>query len=163
MNKSILIIAAAALTLVGCGTADNSQKKEESKIENVQVIRLEPRQISREVEYSTTLEGYEQMNVSPSVQGNIEHIYVEPGTRVAKGQLLVRLDQTQLNSAKVQHNRLAVDLARTEALLKTGNVAQSVYDQLKSQFDASQENLKFLQKNTFVTAPFAGIITAKNY
>ena len=163
MNKSILIIAAAALTLVGCGTADNSQKKEESKIENVQVIRLEPRQISREVEYSTTLEGYEQMNVSPSVQGNIEHIYVEPGTRVAKGQLLVRLDQTQLNAAKVQHNRLAVDLARTEALLKTGNVAQSVYDQLKSQFDASQENLKFLQKNTFVIAPFAGIITAKNY
>ena len=44
MNKSILIIAVAALTLVGCGTADNSQKKEESKIENVQVIRLEPRQ-----------------------------------------------------------------------------------------------------------------------
>ena len=71
MNKSILIIAAAALTLVGCGKADNSQKKEESKIENVQVIRLDPRQISREVEYSTTLEGYEQMNVSPSVQGNI--------------------------------------------------------------------------------------------
>ena len=30
MNKSILIIAAAALTLVGCGKADNSQKKEES-------------------------------------------------------------------------------------------------------------------------------------
>ena len=60
MNKSILIIAVAALTLVGCGTADNSQKKEESKIENVQVIRLEPRQISREVEYSTTLEGSRQ-------------------------------------------------------------------------------------------------------
>ena len=63
----------------------------------------------------------------------------------------------------MQINTLGVELARTEALLKSGNIAQSVYDQLKSQYDVAVENKAFLEKNTFVKAPFAGVIAAKNY
>ncbi len=162
MKKSLLIVMVVALALVGCGS-NRQQKTEGDRVENVEVIKLTTRTIERNVQYSTTLEGYEQMNITPSVQGNIEKIYVEPGSNVSAGQLLVTLDQTQLNASKLQFNNLAVELARSEALLKSGNVAQSVYDQLKAQYDVAEENLAFLQKNTFVKAPFAGVITAKNY
>jgi len=161
MKKSFFLIAASALLFAGCGKKE--AKTEEVKTENVKVQTLEPQEINRNVEYSVTLEGYEEVNISPSVQGTIEHIYVEPGTRVSQGQLLVRMDQTQLNSAKVQRNSLAVELARAEALLKSGNIAQSVYDQLKAQYDVAVEQEAFLQRNTFVKSPISGVIAAKNY
>ncbi|MDR0830974.1 MAG: efflux RND transporter periplasmic adaptor subunit [Prevotellaceae bacterium] len=161
MKKTVLILAASALVFAGCG--EKGAKTEEAKTENVKVQTLTPKEITRTVEYSTTLEGYEQVNIAPSVQGNIEQIFVEPGAKVAAGTLLVRMDQTQLNSAKVQTNTLAVEFARMEALLKSGNIAQSVYDQLKAQYDVAKENEAFLQKNTFVRAPFAGVVATKNY
>ena len=162
MKKSLLMMVASAMLLVGCGGSEKQQEATE-KAESVEVKSLVPERIDRIVEYSTTLEGYEEVNISPSVQGNIEHIYVEPGAKVGAGQLLVRMDQTQLNSAKVQKNTLSVDLARSESLLKSGNLAQSVYDQQKAQYDMTAENVSFLEKNTFVKAPFAGVIAAKNY
>jgi RND family efflux transporter MFP subunit len=161
MKKAVLFLAASAIVLAGCGKKE--AKKDVVKSENVKVQTLQKQEITREVEYSTTLQGYEEVNISPSVQGNIEHICVEPNTRVAAGTLLVRMDQTQLNVAKVQKNTLGVELARMEALLKSGNIAQSVYDQTKAQYDAAAENEAFLQKNTFVKAPIAGVVASKNY
>ncbi len=163
MRKSFLLIMASALMLTSCGGGSDTQKEVKEKVENVMVQSLTPIKINRIMEYSTTLEGYEEVNISPSVQGNIEHIYVEPGARVSQGQLLVRMDQTQLNAAKVQKNTLSVELARSEALLKIGSLAQSVFDQLKAQYDVATSNLAFLEKNTFVKAPFSGVIAAKNY
>ena len=93
MKKSFLLLAATALIVAGCGKQE--QKQEEKQPENVQVLKLEPREINRNVEYSTTLAGYEEVNIAPSVSGNIEHIYVEPGAFVSTGTLLVRIDQTQ--------------------------------------------------------------------
>ena len=161
MKRTLLLFAASALIFAGCGKKE--AKTEEVKTENVKVQSLEPQEIMRNVDYSATLEGYEEINISPSVQGTIERIYVEPGAKVAQGQLIVRIDQTQLNSAKVQKNTLAVELARTEALLKSGNIAQSVYDQLKAQYDMAAEQEAFLQKNTFVKSPISGVVAAKNY
>jgi len=161
MKKTFLLIAASAMIFAGCGQKE--VKTEEVRTENVKVQKLEPQEINRNVEYSVTLEGYEEINISPSVQGTIEHIYVEPGAKVSAGTLLVRMDQTQLNSAKVQKNILAVELARAEALLKAGNIAQSVYDQLKAQYDVAVEQEAFLYRNTFVKSPISGVIAAKNY
>lgn len=163
MKKSFLLIMASALMLTSCGGGSDTQKDVKEKVENVEVMKLTPRTIDRDVAYSTTLEGYEQVNISPSIQGAIGRIHVEPGARVAAGQILVTLDQTQLNASKLQFNNLAVELARSEALLKAGNLAQRVYDQQKAQYDVAAENIAFLQKNTFVRAPFSGVVTAKNY
>ncbi|MDR1544391.1 MAG: efflux RND transporter periplasmic adaptor subunit [Prevotellaceae bacterium] len=161
MKKSSILVLGLALVLAGCGNKE--AKKDGVKSENVKVQTLETQKITRNVEYSTTLQGYEEINISPSVQGNIEHIYVEPNAKVAAGTLLVRIDQTQLNVAKVQKNTLGVELARMEALLKSGNIAQSVYDQTKAQYETAAENEQFLQKNTFVKSPISGVVASKNY
>ncbi|MBR0073711.1 MAG: efflux RND transporter periplasmic adaptor subunit, partial [Bacteroidales bacterium] len=92
-----------------------------------------------------------------------EHIYVEVGSRVAKGQMLVRMDQTQLNTTKINLASAKTEFARVEALKETGSVSQQVYDQTKTQLDNLTENEKFLQTNTFVKAQFSGVIAAKNY
>ncbi|MDR3326986.1 MAG: efflux RND transporter periplasmic adaptor subunit [Prevotellaceae bacterium] len=162
MKKTVIMFAALTMILSGCSNKKENKKTLETQ-ENVKVQTLEKSVITRDVEYSTTLQGYETQNVSPSVQGTIEHIYVEPGARVQQGQLLVRMDQTQLNTQKLALSNLGVELGRVETLYKSGNITQQVYDQTQTQYSQLQEEVDFLQKNTFVKAPFPGVIATKNF
>ena len=145
------------------GKKEATSVKDASVAEKVQTQVLAKEKIARQLELSSTLEGYESMSISPSLTGKIEHIYVEVGSRVGKGQLLVRMDQTQLNTTKINLASAQTEFARVQALKETGSVSQQVYDQTKTQLDNLTENEKFLQANTFVRAQFSGVIAAKNY
>jgi RND family efflux transporter MFP subunit len=115
------------------------------------------------LELSSTLEGYESMSVAPSLTGKIEHIYVEVGSRVSKGQLLIRMDQNQLNTTRINLGSVQTEFNRVEALKESGSVSQQVYDQTKAQLDQLKQSETFLEANTFVKAQFSGVIAAKNY
>lgn len=159
------MIVMAVVSLVACGgkggekTATTTKKE----AEKVKVQLLESERIAKSLELSSTLEGYETMNIAPSVTGHIEHIYVEVGSRVQKGSMLVRMDQTQLNTTRINLNSTKTELDRVTALKATGSVSQQVYDQTKAGYDQLVENERFLDENTFVKAKFAGVISAKNY
>lgn len=167
MNKAtkLTVFALAALIMASCGgkkeekTATTS-KKEAEKVK-VQVLQSE--RIAKNIELAATLEGYETMNISPSITGHIEHIYVQVGSRVAKGASLVRMDQTQLNTTRINLASVKVELDRMTALKASGTVSQQAYDQLKTQYDQLVESERFQNENTHVKAQFAGVISAKNY
>jgi RND family efflux transporter MFP subunit len=97
------------------------------------------------------------------LQGKIEHIFVEVGDRVKPGTSLVRMDQNQYLTSKIQLANLEVEMGRLKALLETGSVSQQTYDQTKTSYDQLKQNLSFLEKNTYVKAPFDGVVSAKNY
>jgi len=160
-----LMVGAFSLIVISCGSAgDNKQSDNEvERIENVKVKTLEKVTIDREINVSTILEGYETVNISPSVTGTIEHIYVEVGSRVNVGDLLVRMDQNQLNTTKLTFANLSVEYDRVKVLNETGAVSQQNYDQTKLAYEQTKESLEFLQNNTFVKAPIKGVISAKNY
>lgn len=160
--KKIMYVAVAALVLVACGKKEVATEQAE-KVEIVKTMILQPREIERELTISTNLQGYETVNVAPSVTGKIEHIYVEVGDRMAKGQDIVRMDQTQYRQAKLTMGNLEMEKTRMDALLASGSVSQQSYDQLKLSYDQTKENLEFLKTNTYVKAPFSGVISAKNY
>lgn len=160
----LVVAALVALTLSSCGKkSENATQTEAERVEKVRVQTLNKVEIMRKVNLSAILQGYETQNVAPSVTGKIEHIFVEEGDRVAAGSMLVRMDQMQYNTAKLTYANLGVELARTETLLKSGSATQQAYDQLKLSYDQTKENIDFLESNTFVKAPFAGVISAKNY
>lgn len=160
--KRLVIYTLAALTLVGCGKKTDSAVEEE-RVEQVRTIVLHPRQIEREIILSTNLQGYLTQNVAPSLTGKIEHIYCEVGDRVQAGTDLVRMDQTQYKTTKLSLGNLGVEKNRVEQLLKSGSATQQQLDQLTTQYNQTKEQLDFLQVNTYVKAPFAGVISAKNY
>ena len=164
--KNMMMAAAVVLLLVSCGKAETEAESkviEDGKIQQVQTSTLKRVTISRELELSTTLQGYETLNVAPSLNGKIEHIFVEVGTEVSKGQMLVRMDQNQYNNSKLTYANLGVELARMEALKESGTISQQTYDRTKLSYDQTKENLEFLEKNTYVKAAFSGVISAKNY
>ncbi len=167
MNRYLKIatVVLATLSLVACGGkgGDNAATTTKKEAEKVKVQVLQSERIAKSLELSSTLEGYETMNIAPSVTGHIEHIYVEVGSRVQKGSMLVRMDQTQLNTTRINLASTKTELDRVTALKASGSVSEQVYDQTKAGYDQLVESERFLDQNTFVKAQFAGVISAKNY
>ena len=161
--KKIVLLMAAAVCLIGCGKKDAQIVQETERVEVVSTMILENHEIERVLNVSTNLQGYLTQNVAPSLTGKIEHIFVEVGDRVKEGDMLVRMDQNQYLTNKIQLANLEVEMSRLEALLATGSVSQQTYDQTKVGYDQLKQNLSFLEKNTYVKAPFEGVISAKTY
>ena len=161
--KKIVLMMAAAVCLIGCGKKGAQATQEAERVEVVSTMILENHEIERVLNISTNLQGYLTQNVAPSLTGKIEHIFVEVGDRVKEGDMLVRMDQNQYLTSKIQLANLEVEMSRLEALLATGSVSQQTYDQTKVGYDQLKQNLSFLEKNTYVKAPFEGVISAKTY
>lgn len=162
LRTATLIIAAASLAACG-NDSDKAATTTKKEAEKVKVQTLQSERIAKTLELSSTLEGYETMNIAPSISGHIEHIYVEVGSRVQKGSMLVRMDQTQLNTTRINLNSTKTELDRVTALKASGSVSEQVYDQTKAGYDQLVESERFQNENTFVKAQFAGVISAKNY
>ena len=167
MNKIVkdltLLLLAGALVACGGKSAEKQATTTKKESEKVKVQTLSNERIGKNLELSATLEGYETMNISPSITGHIEHIYVEVGSRVQKGSMLVRMDQTQLNTTRINLNSTKVELDRVTSLKASGSISEQVYDQTKAGYDQLVETERFQNENTFVRAQFSGIISAKNY
>lgn len=161
--KKIVLFLAAAMCLVGCGKQEAQTKQEEERVEVVKTMTLQPIEIERVINVTSNLQGYLTQNVAPSLTGKIEHIFVEVGDKKKEGDMLVQMDQNQYLSSKIQLANLEVEMGRLEALLQTGSVSQQTYDQTKVSYDQLKQNLSFLETNTYVKAPFSGVISAKNY
>lgn len=160
--KKIFMYSLAALALMAC-SKQQATTEEQERVEQVRTTVLQPREIEREISVSTNLQGYLTINVAPSVTGKIEHIFVEVGDDVKKGQSLVTMDQTQYKTTKISLTNLETERNRIEQLLKAGSATQQQFDQIDAQYSSTKEQLEFLQINTYCKAPFAGVISAKNY
>ena len=162
MKKTILY-SLAALALMACSKTTTTTTEQEERVEQVSTTVLQPREIEREISVSTNLQGYLTVNIAPSLTGKIEHIYCEVGDKKQKGQDLVRMDQTQYKTTKISFANLEIEKQRLELLLTTGSATQQQYDQIMAQYNSTKEQSDFLQTNTYVKAPFNGVISAKNY
>lgn len=166
MKQTFTIFGACLLGILmsACtGNNKNTQIVEEERIEQVKTQIVRFCEMSREIEISTILQGYETQNIAPSLTGRIENIYVEVGDHVHAGDDLVRMDQNQYNTTKLAFGNLKTEMDRMEKLKASGSISQQSYDQMKLNYDQTIESLKFLEENTYIKAPFEGVISAKSY
>lgn len=152
----------SAFLFSGCGGTQRQEQAGERE-ELVQTMTVASGTITRNLDFSTNLQGWQTMNVAPSVTGKIEHIYTEVGTNVKKGDLLVVMDRNQYTTTKLTFTNLKVEMERIEALNASGAISKQTYDQTRLSYDQTKETLAFLETNTFVKAGFDGVISAKNY
>lgn len=160
--RHILLFSTAIILATGCGNK-NTEVQTEERVEKVMTTAISNQVVGRTIDISSILEGYESMNISPSVTGNIEKIYVEVGDRVSKGDTLVRMDQNQYRNTKLAFSNLQIEMSRMEVLKESEAISQQVYDQTKLAYDQTKASLEFLEENTYVRAQFSGVISAKYY
>jgi membrane fusion protein (multidrug efflux system) len=169
MNHKVLsLIVAGGMLLTACGQKDKPAgvRAKDTAAEAVSsipvsVMPVEKTKIARTIDYTATIQAFEEVNMAPSTPGRVDKIYVEVGDRVQKGQKLFLMDRTQYYANKIQLSNLEKDLARMDTLLKVGSIKEQTYDQTKAQYEVMKTNVDFMEENTLLVAPFSGIITGK--
>ena len=166
-TRSYVLIVLLGIFAISCNsnqaeTATETAVQTPDK-EKVRVVSLDMQEVSREIENSASLQAWEELHYSPASPGRIDQIFVEVGSKVRKGEVLVQMDRTQLKQAEIQLNTLEADYKRLDTLRKMGSVAQQQFDQLKAQYDVAKSNLDFLRQNTRLVAPFSGVISGKYF
>jgi RND family efflux transporter MFP subunit len=149
----------------------------------VAVVRAKRADASQNVTFPGNVQAFVETPIYARTAGYLTKWYVDIGGRVTAGQLLALIDtpevDQQLRQAEAAQLQAEanLDLAKTTAerwqnLLKSDGVSQQEVDQNASAYKARQadyqaavanvDRLKYLQSFQRVTAPFAGVITARS-
>ncbi|MFW6202690.1 MAG: efflux RND transporter periplasmic adaptor subunit, partial [Marinilabilia sp.] len=149
-------------TLIACGASSEEDKTEDQSFV-VETGVSEVRNVDQKLNLTGNVRPFEQNQISPGVQQRIKRIFVEVGDEVRKGQLLVRMDSSQLRQTSVQLENLKKEYARLDTLHKTGGVSQQQLDQIKTELDVTRSSYENLQENTELLSPTNGVVTARNF
>lgn len=164
MVRNIVLTGLTIALLTGCSSKkEENQKTEVVEAVPVKVMKLERRNIAKTLDYTATLQADEQVYYAPASAGRIGKIYVEVGDRIKKGQLLVEMDPTNYQQAKVQLKNLETEYNRAVKLNETGSISKQAYDAAVTNYEVAKSNYEFLKENTKMLAPFNGIVTGKYF
>ena len=165
MKKSVQLLS--LLTILFIASCSGAKKEDVAIVEekefSIKVAAIDTASVRQTVEFTGNIEPMYKNNISSAAAQRVEKIYVEVGDRVAKGQLLVQMENINYVQANLQLENLKLDLQRVEALYKAGGIAQQQYDQLKTQVSVSQEAISNLDRNTKLLSPIDGIVVQRNF
>lgn len=168
IKQSALFLSIACMT--ACGASGNKTEDKASETITTTVskpkVRVETIKTGPVDQYSTftaTLEADVVNRIAPSRMMRIKKIYVDVGSRVKKGDRLVKMDLSSLAGQNIQIKNIEKEYTRIAELLKVGGASQQQADQLKTQLEVALESLKNLNEDTYLLSPINGIITERNY
>lgn len=151
--------------LLSCGgsaktesTENEAPQKSKVRVEEVKLVPVD--QITT---FTATVEADKVNNIAPAMGGRIRDIYVEVGSVVKKGQVLVAMDASTYSQQETQVANLRRDFERYKELYEVGGISKQQLDQVKAQLDVAETAMSNLGENTRLTSPLSGVVTARNY
>jgi membrane fusion protein, multidrug efflux system len=131
----------------------------------VKAERITPATLKETVKTSGTLLADEEVDLTFEASGKIEKILFKEGTLVKKGQMLAELNNddliAQIAKLQLQNKLLNEKVNRQKILLEKEAISQESYDQMMTDLQSNEAEIKLLQVNidkTKIYAPFDGII-----
>jgi len=114
------------------------------------------------------VEAERKADLSPKITSRVTELNVTEGSRVKKGDVIARLDSTdldaQLAEAKANWVNAGAELARQRNVFDQGLSTRSALDAAVATEAATRARVQYVEAlldYTIIRAPFAGVITAK--
>ena len=165
-NKRDLIQQIDSLSSLLKSVELNISKLDTNKrLTRVTTLKSEEKMFQHFIEVQGSVEADQSVELYPESSGNITKIFVREGQSISKGYPLVQIDNSILESSKVElHTQL--DLATTtferQKRLWNQNIGSEIqYLQAKAKkegLENSLESLKSQAKKLKITAPFSGTV-----
>lgn len=151
----------------GGGSAKGGKKKNGPV--PVKLMIVKDTSVNNNIDLTGTIDANEKVNLISQTAGNITGIYFQEGSRVRKGQVLVKVYNQDL-LASLKQNAYQVALAkeneyRNRVLLQKEAVSKQEYDTSLSSYNslrAQGDVIKAQIAKTEITAPFSGVIGLRN-
>ncbi|MHA4896550.1 efflux RND transporter periplasmic adaptor subunit [Pedobacter sp. PWIIR3] len=164
--------------LVSCG-GENKKPAPGDQVQTYPIVALETQSTTLETDYPATLEGIQNIDIRPKVDGFIAQIYVDEGAKVKKGQLLfsinapqyeqlVRTANAAISSAEADVNAAQLQVNKTKPLVDKDIISKYDLDAAQltlqsrkaalAQAKAELVNAKVNLSYTKITSPVDGVI-----
>lgn len=141
---------------------DNGGK---NKPMNVTGIIVKTETFDNNLSLSGSLEANEQVEIRSEISGIVEGIYFKEGSNVAKGQLLLKVNdielRAQLAQAKTRGGLSSENERRAKLLLEKEAISQEEFDVARADYKLAVSQIQLIQAQiakTSVRAPFSGKI-----
>ncbi len=188
VSQKMKLFSAAALLMAVLASCGNSQKPAGGapgqEAVDYKVITLQPRQATLNVDYPASIQGQQNIEIRPKIDGYVEKIYVDEGAVVKKGQLLFKINAPQyeqevrtaeagiktaeadLSMAKMQVNKVK-PLVEKDIIshyeLEAAEYTQQSKAAALAQARASLVNARVNLGYTTITSPVNGVIGSLPY
>ncbi len=178
-------LACCTSFLLSCGSKGKSNGgPQDDQVKVYSVLALSLRTATLNADYPASIQGQQDIEIRPKVDGFIEKIYVDEGSLVKKGQLLfkinapqyeqeVRTAQAGINTAQADVNAAQLAVNKVKPLVEKDIIShyelESVQFTLQTklaalaQAKAALANAKTNLGYTIITSPVNGVIGALPY
>ena len=168
MKKVLIIILSITMvfSLFGCA---KDEAKEKEAVAYVKIEAPTARDFSDKLSLPASLKAKNEASVNSNISSMVTAVNVSVGDQVSKGEVLAVLDsavaaktyeKARLGLANVEKTYL-----RAKGLFEEGAISQMEFDSAKVNYDTVLEDYNLAKLNldyTRITAPMAGVISAKN-
>ena len=182
MRKSLMVFIVAVVLMsmaTGCSKSGNAQKNGGS----IQTVTVTRRDMSSSVLATGIIKPMvgAEVRVGSRASGTVQHLHVNIGDMVTKGQVLAELDPAELQAennqakaalenARANYEYAKLDLKRQHSLLKQNFISQNQLDLAEKSFEITKAKLKQAEANlayagiqlsyTKIIAPISGVIAS---
>ncbi len=177
--KTIKLILPCILLLLFFSCSQKEEQQAQAPPPQVTVVVTQAKDVPIYQEFVGQIYGFKDIAIRARVEGFLEGIHFEEGSRVEKGALLYTLESqpfeadvaakmSRVAEANTRRAKAKSDLDRIEPLAKENAVSQSDLDSAVAQHDASIESVKAAKANlrasniqlgyTKIYSPIFGII-----
>lgn len=163
----IILCFLCILFLTMCKERNNLTKKtgQYKKAMTVEAMIVSLKEVEHSYTFTGTIMANEEIELRTETSGRITGIYFNEGNIVKKGQLLVKINdseiQAQLQKVKLQMELALSDESRKKELLKIKAVSNEVYEISSNHLKTLQAEVINLQAQiakTEIIAPFTGYV-----
>jgi RND family efflux transporter MFP subunit len=161
----LFILLGFVLLMSSINCRQKEDQPQRTEVVYVKTAPVEHKEMSRSVRTHGRISSKKEIKLSFKINGIIRNIYVDEGQAVKKGQLLARLDlseiESQVRQARSGFEKVKRDLERAEDLYKEKAVTleqlqniQTAHQVAKSQLEVAEFNLRYSE----IHAPSKGQI-----
>lgn len=145
---------------------EKAQIKEEVITEiPVRIAKVQKLPVDNSLNLTGTFEARKELSIIAETQGRITQLNIEEGQLIGKGQLVAKIDdtniQSQLAMTTASMEKAKKDVERYERLVKAGAISQQQYEEVKLGYQNAQSNVTSIEqqlKYTTAHSPMSGVI-----
>ena len=150
------------------GQEQSSGNAMANSVLEVEAVEVGYETIEDEIYSSGTVQANEVVELSTEASGIVTDIYLEEGREVQKGDLLLKINDSELQAQK-QRAEFRLNLAeqredRQKRLLERGGISQEDYDATLNEVNVLRSEVQLINAQidkTEIRAPFSGVIGLK--
>jgi len=180
--KKYITLLVLSFALVSCGSDDKKEVVNNTPAIAVKVSSVNAENNSPFFTASGKIKATNQITLSTRTSGYVDRIYVKVGDKVAKGKLLLSINNADLQAKRAQVNanitqaKAAYHIAekdynRFKNLFADNSASQKEMDDMTANFEMAKARLEAANqmkneinaqfKYVNITAPFSGVVTSK--